>query len=566
MMKKTLLATAVASCLVVPAANAVNISADGTGEVLIYPYYNVNEGNSTFFSVTNTTTVAKAVKVRFREGLASEDVFDFTVYLSPKDVWYASVIRDASDAIRVDIQDGETSCTVPGKAAIEAASFSSQRFEDFYTAGTFADRMSEGHIEIIEMATLPYENLADDIADAVTHSNGVPSDCSVPVTFSGVQGAAIVTDSFQQAGSAADPDNGGSTNSISQRFSAPTGGLYGFAAVFNLSSGVYFPYSAVALDEFAATPIWWPQNGDDFTAIDTNAEGGGTNPTTIQATVANYVTADPSNTTSLNFDYPDLSTPDSLEVSGLNGEASVIGNAVPTTNVFSDEGGPNLVTATFSDAGREVFDKRDAVTAALMARRLQNDFLTSLNFNTDFVVTLPTKHLHVDASFDRNGDGDFTDADDILALAAAPPFTSSENASNGRACETVTLVHYDREERANQGDDGVAVSPGEGTDPTEICFEVSVLSLNDTGGTVSGALGSKAARQATTLQYTDGWMDMVLDDVDSAGNVADTHTLVSTNGVTFHGLPAVGVIAATDVTQGVERGGTVVHHRKVDTD
>ena len=53
-------------------AEAVNRNPDGTGMVLIYPYYTVNSigGNAynTYISVTNTSTVAKVTKVRFREG------------------------------------------------------------------------------------------------------------------------------------------------------------------------------------------------------------------------------------------------------------------------------------------------------------------------------------------------------------------------------------------------------------------------------------------------------------------------------------------------------------------
>ena len=77
-------------------AQAVNVSADGLGNVLIYPYYTVNKdvnGNSfnTLMSVVNTTASTKAVKVRFREGRNSVEVLDFNVFLSPFDVWTAAI-------------------------------------------------------------------------------------------------------------------------------------------------------------------------------------------------------------------------------------------------------------------------------------------------------------------------------------------------------------------------------------------------------------------------------------------------------------------------------------------
>ncbi len=81
-------------------AQAVNVSADGLGNVLIYPYYTVNKdvnGNSfnTLMSVVNTTGSTKAVKVRFREGKNSAEVLDFNVFLSPFDVWTAGITPTA---------------------------------------------------------------------------------------------------------------------------------------------------------------------------------------------------------------------------------------------------------------------------------------------------------------------------------------------------------------------------------------------------------------------------------------------------------------------------------------
>src|SRR6201996_4698031 len=73
-------------------ANAVNLNPDGVGQVLIYPYYTVNAGQDSLFSVVNTDPVnGKAVKVRFLEGYNSREVLDFNVFLSPNDVWTTAV-------------------------------------------------------------------------------------------------------------------------------------------------------------------------------------------------------------------------------------------------------------------------------------------------------------------------------------------------------------------------------------------------------------------------------------------------------------------------------------------
>jgi hypothetical protein len=155
--------------------NAVNLSSDSTGQVLLYPYYNVNQGNITFFSVTNTRDVAKAVKVRFREGVGGESVYDFTLYLSPRDVWVGALVQQTG-AVRLAFPL-DTSCTLPNAATLGATDFSAARIDSTYdpdedntqSSDEVLERLSEGHIEIIELAELPDTADANDIATAVEH-------------------------------------------------------------------------------------------------------------------------------------------------------------------------------------------------------------------------------------------------------------------------------------------------------------------------------------------------------------------------------------------------------------
>src|SRR5690349_15552935 len=186
-------------------AEAVYRNPDGTGMVLIYPYYTVNSsgGNAfnTYISVTNTSSQAKATKVRFREGRTSAEVLDFNLFLSPNDVWVGAIGPDTSDPTSAGRLFGnfESSCTYP---AIPAAG---QPFTNIaYTTGpdalpgTGLDRTREGYVEIFEMATL-----TGALATAVTHTiiGGPPPNC-----------AAVRVDLTGNA-----------------LLSAPTGGLYGEA-------------------------------------------------------------------------------------------------------------------------------------------------------------------------------------------------------------------------------------------------------------------------------------------------------------------------------------------------
>src|SRR4051812_2287428 len=108
-------ALAASSC---STAHAVYQDPSGIGQALIYPYYSVQTagGNSfnTYLSVTNTTTRAKALKVRFREGKNSRTALSFNLYLSPNDVWTAAMgPGDATAASPATLYTADKSCTSP---------------------------------------------------------------------------------------------------------------------------------------------------------------------------------------------------------------------------------------------------------------------------------------------------------------------------------------------------------------------------------------------------------------------------------------------------------------------
>src|SRR4029453_1999796 len=117
---------------------AVNVSADGRGEVLLYPFYTVRAdgaGNAynTLLSVVNANASAKAVRVRFLEGRNSREVLDFNLFLSPFDVWTAAVLPDPdTGGARVGTVD--RSCTLPAFSASPTAPF--VPFGNFTYAGT----------------------------------------------------------------------------------------------------------------------------------------------------------------------------------------------------------------------------------------------------------------------------------------------------------------------------------------------------------------------------------------------------------------------------------------------
>ena len=71
------------SGMVAPTATTLERSEGGAGHILVVPYFTSQNDNMSVFHVVNTDTVnGKALKVRFRGAANSDDILDFTVFLS----------------------------------------------------------------------------------------------------------------------------------------------------------------------------------------------------------------------------------------------------------------------------------------------------------------------------------------------------------------------------------------------------------------------------------------------------------------------------------------------------
>ena len=164
-------------------AQAVNLSPGGLGQVLLYPYYTVNGSSAavpynTLLSIVNSTNSTKAVKVRFREGKASEEVLDFNLFLSPYDVWTASLEPNTATG-GVTLFTADRSCTIP---AIPATGVDFRNSD--YTGDNFSDdtlgRLREGYAEVIEMATFTADSST--ATNAKHAATGIPKDCATITT------------------------------------------------------------------------------------------------------------------------------------------------------------------------------------------------------------------------------------------------------------------------------------------------------------------------------------------------------------------------------------------------
>ncbi|MCB1589126.1 MAG: hypothetical protein KDI56_09505 [Xanthomonadales bacterium] len=491
-------------------ATALNLSHEGVGQVLIYPFYSANGGNDTLISVVNTTANSKAVKVRFIEGYNSREVLDFNLYLSEYDVW-AAAITDIGAGVPVLISritgptgdpdpgnsplidDIEDTCTVPPTGQ-------SSPFTDlpplpggigFYVpfrtlflndaGGQVPARMFEGYVEMIEMATIEEGGVVD---GWVTHD------------FSGEPNGGVGCLQLEEAWRVGTPGSGitGATGFWASSgdfarggLTPPSGGLFGGGAIVNVSDGTYYSYNAEAIDGFNSV------------VVDHTPPG---------------------------FEQPSLAT-----------SRSVTGTI--TSNVFTQQGqlhssnwGPdNLGDATTNG-------RIDAISHVLALDHVYNEWTTenALNASSEWVVTFPTKRFYVDNAIIGGGQ------------AARRPFTRTFGSSG--ACEPVNLTVFDREENFLQILDFSPSAVG----GLALCREVNVITFNQTGD-VSDIFASPTARNIRTVEQTignptkvfeRGWMDL---DLAGFGNgnpflpppVGVEHTSrVSNDGDVFYGLPVVG--------------------------
>ncbi len=170
MFKKTKIAAVSAAVLGLSSVTAQAVSLNDSasaGQVLIFPYYNVNGSFVTAFNIINTTDETKAIKIRYRTSKLSNDVLDFNLYMSPYDVFTMQLKKTADD--KVNMTTADNSCTHP---AIPAGGV---EFRDVYASAAASDLL-EGYLEVIEMGVVTDSSVQFGV---LHNSEGVPNNCAV---------------------------------------------------------------------------------------------------------------------------------------------------------------------------------------------------------------------------------------------------------------------------------------------------------------------------------------------------------------------------------------------------
>lgn len=222
---------AFASAFLVPVlstpALAVYVSGSGFGQALIYPYYTVQsaQGNvfNTYVSIVNADIQPKALRVRLREGRNGREVASFNLFLEARAAWAAAIVPSAGGA---QLLANDPACIAPaitgGALNLSTASFAGANADGM---GAGIERLREGYIEVIEMASFPL--------------GALPSCDALRANQTGT-------------------------------LQAPRGYLYGMETLINVQSGLDFTENAVALANLATAPYFRPPNDPypDFDATE----------------------------------------------------------------------------------------------------------------------------------------------------------------------------------------------------------------------------------------------------------------------------------------------------------
>lgn len=259
-------ASVAAGGAVLAQADHMYLNDEGLGEVLLFPFYDAENGNATNFHIVNTTDEVKAVKVRFLEYKNSQEVLDFNLYLSAEDHFAFGVIMDPNGTGGAIITS-DNSCTVPALGSpnngfdgttTENADGSITRIQPFTTFDFInrddvdqdPERTLRGHVEIIEMGSVNNMGAADAglaYAAYATHGpTGVPLSCGALAT-------AWATDSW-----------------VDDAVNTPSGGLYGIGYHISVEDAAAWGFEADAIDNWAdplAGDSYHSNPGDLFPSI-----------------------------------------------------------------------------------------------------------------------------------------------------------------------------------------------------------------------------------------------------------------------------------------------------------
>jgi len=472
-------------------ATSLKANNDGIGHNLIVPYYTAQGKNATAFTLTNTSAIGKAVKVRFRGAENSDDVLDFQVFLSPKDVWTASISQSATGEAMITTSDA--SCTKPAFTSGVGVNFKTGRL----SAATNVAGTREGYIEIFNMADV-VASAGTNVGSAITHvaATGKPT-CS----STGFTALDSVTD-----------NTGTQLTAAGVGLTFPTTGLTANWIVINTTTGTSWSGQAQATQALTAANapgngniVYWPQLSTtvvhDAAVLTPSINGLTADPLLAGGTIAATMQ-----------DLPDMSTP---YISGMTGLAAGANTyfASPQTAATTAYGTAAIGWAARVQAAR--------LSGSLAVMSVNNDFYVDsvIGGATDWAFSMPTRRYNVAVNYATTTRA-YTDYmlsnTGIATVPALTNYWTSANTtmSGSVVCTTgISPTVYNREEGSLVVTTSTTFSPSSAPAAVSFCGEVGVWGLGQTlaSGGFTAVLGSGIPNVAQTVgvnNYGSGWMNV----------------------------------------------------------
>lgn len=482
----------------VPTAHAVHQAADGLGDVMTN-YYTTNSGNSTLINYTNTSDRTIAMRVRVHEYRNSRS-WDFTVILSPYDVWNAT-LADGGPGVGPVIFTSDESCTIPAISRDEnnPTVLAYNGFLEALENLTVQDpivRIAEGYVSALVMGSKTEQ------ASDADHLNGV--NCATEtarfVNYAPEAWSTLVN---------AYPDY--TNNAIK--------------GVFNVLNTVLGRNAATGMDtladffdgSLAAAPLVGG-GAPAYPAYIQNAAGGASNLITLQmhpddinvalGTVPVRFLA--------SFFMPNMAS------------ANTFAYKLVADNVVGSTDAP--VNRVGAQAVSYIYSHTDVINMWTARVNPASGWATA----TDLVVRSPVKQFFVDYPVGQNdfAAGRYENKPGVPPVnvlannVATGPFNEPYNRTTGLSCDPVTWDIWDREE--NLDPKPINFSPAKWG--AKLCFETNVITFNG-----DSALESPNGYNIAST-FNNGWIDLNLR---SEGNRYGTGTPQNGPADPFHGLPVM---------------------------
>ena len=562
------------------AATSVRLNTDGIGHTLVVPYFSAQNANATLLNITNTDIVnGKVVKIRFRGAANSDDLFDFTVLLSPGDVWTGAVSQDPTTGLSL-MKTSDASCALP--ASVKNASgqvFITGRVDPTPAKGSAINETREGYIEIITMADIPpvivtTAGVAPVGPITIAYSAGTDAQKAASLfgTTKHVGGVAPCSASVLNTRVGSDPATLIAANN--QGMSAPTGLLAADWVILNQTNTAAWSGSATALQAVVGTAnaatnlVFWPQK--DIASLGAAPRLAVLGRIGDGAPGLMDATADPLFTSGAvviqPFDLPDLSTP------------------LLFTTAPAAAGGPNVATETAAQRANLTSD-------VLAVTSIRNGFVTNSGIAgvTDFLFSQPTRRYSVAVNYTAPGTASAVNdlasggtrsaaiyrghVASAVGLANATAGTGSKyyglgntalgsvtNLTQRQVCLTLASpTFFDREETQVSG--SFVISPGVAS-PFALCGETAVASINAAGVVSGSSLNATVVRNDVTFGtgFDLGWATFSTTNGNTGATVTGVGPLTApTADAAATALPIVGSAFVRVANGAVNYGFTTAH-------